>query len=164
MIKTALVLIFIVLFIPVVAFGAEGQAFKALQEQIDQLKIQLQNIQLIKAAYGQVTDGGTWLSGSDNWSCGAPVDLPHVRIFYVLLSDSIDPTHPPTCVVSADYDTYDQYPFMYMPFNVTQFKHSPVYDQEHTCWALEIGAAAANYETPPKMVPSTTGFSFVCVQ
>jgi hypothetical protein len=46
MIKTALVLIFIVLFIPVVAFGAEGQPFKALQEQIDQLKIQLQNIQL----------------------------------------------------------------------------------------------------------------------
>ena len=52
MIKTALVLIFIVLFIPVVAFGAEGQPFKALQEQIDQLKIQLQNIQLIPGPQG----------------------------------------------------------------------------------------------------------------
>ena len=46
MIKTALVLIFIVLFIPVVALGAQGQPFEALQEQIDQLKIELQNIQL----------------------------------------------------------------------------------------------------------------------
>jgi hypothetical protein len=45
MIKTALVLIFIVLFIPVVVFGAEGQPFKALQEQIDQLKTELQSIQ-----------------------------------------------------------------------------------------------------------------------
>lgn len=52
MIKTALVLIFIVLFVPVVAFGAEGQPFKALQEQIDQLKIQLQNIQLTPGPQG----------------------------------------------------------------------------------------------------------------
>ena len=121
------------------------------------------------AAYGQVTDTGIWLSGSDNWSCEAPVDLPldppkHYRYFYVLLLTQHDDTHPPTCVVSADYDRYDQSPFMYMPFNVTQFKHSPVYDHNHSCWALEIGAAAANWETPPKMVPSTTGFSFVCVQ
>jgi hypothetical protein len=117
------------------------------------------------AAYGQVTDNGDVLSGSDNWSCtykDLPQDPPRVRKFYVLLETLTDATHPPTCVVSADYDTYDQ--IYYMPFNVTQFKHSPVYDNYYKCWALEIGAATANYQQPPRKVPSTTGFSFVCVQ
>ena len=51
--KTVLVLIGLVLFIPVVAFGTEGQPFKALQDQIDQLKMQLQNIQLTPGPPGQ---------------------------------------------------------------------------------------------------------------
>jgi len=58
MIKTALVLIFVVLFIPMVAFGAEGQPFKALQEQIDQLKVQLQNIQLTPGPQGPAGPAG----------------------------------------------------------------------------------------------------------
>ena len=58
MIKTALVLILVVLFIPVVVFGAEGQPFKELQKQIDQLKIQLQNIQLTPGPKGDTGPAG----------------------------------------------------------------------------------------------------------
>jgi hypothetical protein len=50
--KAVLVLMVLVLCIPVVAFGAEGQPFQQLQQQIDQLKIQLQNIRLTPGPAG----------------------------------------------------------------------------------------------------------------
>jgi len=52
--KKVLVLVVLVLLLPVVAYAAEGQPFKALQQQIDELKQQLQNIQLIPGPQGPV--------------------------------------------------------------------------------------------------------------
>jgi hypothetical protein len=46
------------LLVPTVALGAEGQPFKALQDQIDQLKIQLQNIQLTPGPPGATGPAG----------------------------------------------------------------------------------------------------------
>ena len=75
MIKTALVLIFIVLFVPVVAFGQQGQPFKALQEQIDQLKIQLQNIQLTPGPPGPAGPTGATGATGPKGVAGASFDV-----------------------------------------------------------------------------------------
>jgi hypothetical protein len=50
--KTILVLIALVLFVPGNVFAANGTPFQELQKQIDQLKIQLENIQLIPGPPG----------------------------------------------------------------------------------------------------------------
>jgi hypothetical protein len=56
--KTVLFLIALVLCIPVIAFAANGQPFQDLQSQIDQLKIQLQNIQLTPGPQGPAGPAG----------------------------------------------------------------------------------------------------------
>ncbi len=50
--KTVVVLIALVLCTPVITFAANGQPFLDLQSQIDQLKSQLQNIQLTPGPQG----------------------------------------------------------------------------------------------------------------
>lgn len=50
--KTVVVLIALVFCIPVITIAAEGQPFQNLQSQIDQLKTQLQNIQLTPGPQG----------------------------------------------------------------------------------------------------------------
>ena len=53
--KITLTLVALILFIPVFTYAADepsGKPFQALQQQIDQLKIQLQNIQLTPGPKG----------------------------------------------------------------------------------------------------------------
>ena len=59
--KITLTLVALILFIPVFTYAADepsGKPFQALQQQIDQLKIQLQNIQLTPGPKGDKGDKG----------------------------------------------------------------------------------------------------------
>jgi hypothetical protein len=56
--KMVLTLAALVLCVPVIAYAAEGQPFKALQQQIDELKQQLQNIQLTPGPQGPAGPAG----------------------------------------------------------------------------------------------------------
>jgi hypothetical protein len=50
--KIVLVLLALILWVPAIAYSAEGQPFQALQQQIDDLKQQFQNIQLTPGPQG----------------------------------------------------------------------------------------------------------------
>jgi hypothetical protein len=113
--KATLILMALVLLLPLAAYGADvsltsdgkvpGQPFKVLQDQVDQLKLELENIQYNNAISAAV-HGTVWYDGSILHGTGFSVSHEENTGLYTITFDTPF-SETPDCIAQANISGVD---------------------------------------------------------